>query len=544
VSLRKVLVVVTLVGASSLVAVQAASAATTRIVGSCPGATYTSIQTAVNAANPGDTIKLCPGTFTEQVTTTTNLTFVGAGIGSSIIQAPATIAASPCLAGQTTIFDICGGATVSMSNLTVAGPGPSGCGSLGYGIFVTGNASLSISNASVAHVRDAPLSGCQNGTGIRAGYALSSSVGHLTMTNVTISDYQKNAVVVSSIGSTGNIQSSTTTGAGPQTMIAQNGIQISSGATGTVANNTVTANECNHVSCGPDPIADTQSAGVLLFFPGPGTTVTGNHVTSNDIGIYNALDDATYGAGVTPISSNVVTSSRFEGIFEDQGTSTITGNTVTGGASAGVIVVSYSGNTQDSVTKVKGNAISGTGVGVLIENQSGTTFNATAVVKKNQITGNLKGAVNTTDKQVKFTKNWWGAASGPSDWAVGNGDTVSNDVTFFPWSRNTAYTVLATCSLTGPPGGNSTLNGTPGNDIICAQAGNNVLVGNGGKDLLIGGPGGNDHLIAGNGPTTMIGNGGVDVLSGGSGRDSEEASAGSTCLPGSGAGSQSDCNNP
>jgi Ca2+-binding RTX toxin-like protein len=239
-----------------------------------------------------------------------------------------------------------------------------------------------------------------------------------------------------------------------------------------------------------------------------------------------------------------VTSSRFEGIFEDQGTSTITGNTVTGGVSAGVIVVSFSGNTQDSVTKVKTNAISGTGVGVLIENQSGTTFNATAVVKKNQITGNTKGVVNTTDKQVKATKNWWGAASGPSDWAVGGGNTVSNDVTFFPWSRNTAYTVLAACSITGPPGGNSTLNGTPGNDIICGQGGNNVEVGNGGKDLLIGGPLGNDHLIAGNGPTTMIGNGGVDVLSGGSGRDSEEASAGSTCLAGSGAGSQSDCNNP
>ena len=34
----------------------------------CPTAPYTSIQAAVNAAAPGDTVKVCPGTYTEQVT--------------------------------------------------------------------------------------------------------------------------------------------------------------------------------------------------------------------------------------------------------------------------------------------------------------------------------------------------------------------------------------------------------------------------------------------------------------------------------------------
>ncbi|HEV3259557.1 MAG TPA: hypothetical protein VG013_22010, partial [Gemmataceae bacterium] len=36
--------------------------------GSCPNADYSTIQSAVTAAGPGDTVKVCPGTYTEQVT--------------------------------------------------------------------------------------------------------------------------------------------------------------------------------------------------------------------------------------------------------------------------------------------------------------------------------------------------------------------------------------------------------------------------------------------------------------------------------------------
>jgi pectin methylesterase-like acyl-CoA thioesterase len=36
--------------------------------GSCPNADYSTIQSAVAAAGPRDTVKVCPGTYTEQVT--------------------------------------------------------------------------------------------------------------------------------------------------------------------------------------------------------------------------------------------------------------------------------------------------------------------------------------------------------------------------------------------------------------------------------------------------------------------------------------------
>jgi hypothetical protein len=64
--------------------VPAASAATTRIVGNpatCPGATYPTINAAVAVAAPGDTIKVCAGTYTENVVVTKPLTFLGAQAG-------------------------------------------------------------------------------------------------------------------------------------------------------------------------------------------------------------------------------------------------------------------------------------------------------------------------------------------------------------------------------------------------------------------------------------------------------------------------------
>src|SRR5687767_10239496 len=60
------------------------SAASTLVVddnGACPGATYTTIQSAVNTASAGDTVKVCAGTYNENVTVPvalSNLTLEGA----------------------------------------------------------------------------------------------------------------------------------------------------------------------------------------------------------------------------------------------------------------------------------------------------------------------------------------------------------------------------------------------------------------------------------------------------------------------------------
>jgi len=59
-------------------------AATTFIVGNsatCAGATYSNIQSAVNAATTGDTIVVCRGLFNQTVTINKTLTLRGAQHG-------------------------------------------------------------------------------------------------------------------------------------------------------------------------------------------------------------------------------------------------------------------------------------------------------------------------------------------------------------------------------------------------------------------------------------------------------------------------------
>ena len=49
---------------------------------------FPTIQDAINAANEGHVIKVLPGTYTEQLTISKNITIIGSGAKSTIIEAP------------------------------------------------------------------------------------------------------------------------------------------------------------------------------------------------------------------------------------------------------------------------------------------------------------------------------------------------------------------------------------------------------------------------------------------------------------------------
>ncbi len=351
------------------------------------------VQRGVNVASTGGHLYIQAGSFDDQVTIGQDLSVTGAGPGQTTIFAPATMA--PDSYGKRNVVEINNGASVTMTGLTVSGPGSGTSGSIDTGIAVLGGANLDLSAAAVVDISDNPLSGAQNGEGIRVGQPRNTTTpatwGTATITNVTVSGYQKNGIVFAGAGTTGTIQNDTITGVGLTNTIAQNGIQIGDGATATVEDNIVSGNEYNGPFGGASPLV-TQSIGILIFDAGSGVTITGNTVKGNDLGIY------TYSSSPSDVAIdgnllNTATPNRYEGILVDQGNATLTNNAVVGGQ-IGVLVMAYAGNTSGSVATLgAGNTITGAAVaGVQMLQQTGATQEPVLTIQAgNTITGNAIG---------------------------------------------------------------------------------------------------------------------------------------------------------
>jgi len=88
-------------------------------------------------------------------------------------------------------------------------------------------------------------------------------------------------------------------------------------------------------------------------------------------------------------------------------------------------------------------------------------------------------------------------------------------VTSFP---NASYSLsLPYCSISGTAAADR-ITGTPGDDFICAGAGNDAINGLGGNDTIYGGPG-SDRILGGSGKDTIYGEAGHDTIDGGDGED-------------------------
>ncbi len=275
----------------------------------CKNANFTTVQSAVTAANSGDKIKVCAGTYVEQVTIPAGkdkLSLEGEKDFQAIIQAPAT------MADPKAIVRVNGAQDVKIKGFTIQGPGGSGCDSIRWGVRVDGNGSATIEKNLIRHIRDQPFSGCQNGVGVLFGRSSEGQVGSGVLKDNLIDDYQKGGVVVSGDGSSAVIEHNAVFGAGPTAVIGQNGIQVSTDAVARIKDNVVGGNVYS-----PQTVA---AAGLLLFNAGD-TLAENNTVVGNDVGAY-VIDSH----GDVVVKKNDVSQSTYDGIAVTDAPATVEGN--------------------------------------------------------------------------------------------------------------------------------------------------------------------------------------------------------------------------
>jgi len=282
-----------------------------------------SIQAAIDAAADGDTVHVAAGTYREQLELDgkTNVTLTGEG-DATIIEMPD----SPVFTNETNtgrdraaVISVENSENVVIQDILVDGRGlaeamPSGTNPDFHGVFF-GNASGQLDDATVVGIRDSlntdgTPKGNQRGNAV---VVLQDDAADRTvdLTDNTITDFQKSAISVSGDGLTVNITGNDIDGAGflpAANAIAQNGIQIASGAGGTISGNTISAIGFQR--------GDFVTTGVLAFEAADGLEVTnnifegpvdgsGDPIPNNHVGLYvsGETDDA------------VITGNSFDGML-------------------------------------------------------------------------------------------------------------------------------------------------------------------------------------------------------------------------------------
>ncbi len=375
---------------------------------SCAQPGYATIQAALNAPASG-TIAVCPGTYKEQLTITRSAVLKAAGpSGSADVVLPASPVNTKTLCDEapgTGSFapdqdgvSICTSGVVSITGLKFEPKWPGGtCYDSLYGILVAGGATLKAKDVTVDGGGAFPINGCQGGIGIQVGMAWTTpvEVGHATLQGVTVTDYQKNGITVDGAGSSVTIASTIVKGAGATPETAQNGIQVSNGASATIKASKVSGNECDHATCGPNG-NEFQATGLLFFGAAPGSTVSTTELAGNDIGAYYYSEAAKQPtAPELTLSKDAFAGNRYEGVVLDQGDALIKGGTITGPGNIGIDLPQYDGQTLASQSSASGVRIEGQSVGVKVESdKSAKDIAGKFVLSKSTLSGDTTNLVN------------------------------------------------------------------------------------------------------------------------------------------------------
>lgn len=304
---------------------------------------FPTIQDAINASNPGDTIKILPGIYTEQLTISKSLTIIGSGAKSTIIQAPNVLNPSPVIPfpGRANIVEIFNEAIVTMKGFTIAGPNGNVCEGLA-GVSIHGDATLEIdSSAIIGCLREGIL------VGLAEFIPRGPQVGHAVITKTDITDYRVVGIQTGGENTTLVISKSEVIAADAPEIVGQIGIFGAIGPKVVIVDNKISGNICNNPECGPDFFTQVQGSGIFLVNVNQDSIISGNKVTNNDLGIALAEN-----SGCSKIENNKLSDNRFFGITIIDGENTISNTKIFGG-NVGVAAIAFSANTIATLNNVK-----------------------------------------------------------------------------------------------------------------------------------------------------------------------------------------------
>lgn len=399
-----------------------ASASTAWVSGSpvgtdkgCDSPGYNSVQAAIDAVGSGGTVKVCGGTYTEQIEITAPLKLEHVeGTTKATLALPST--PSPSLTacdtapglepGQIDEISVCTSGKVSITALHITALAPiTTCAGGLYGVFVGGGATLTAKDDTIVGASTTlnEYKGCQHGVAVEVGSAKAEEVGHATLKEDAISGYEKNGPTVAFTGSTLKVQNSSVTGEGPTPYIAQNGIEVAFGAKGQIKGTNVLDNECDYPEvCGAADIEE-QASGVLFYGAAKGSYVSASQIEDNDLGVYYASTAATQPTSPeVKVTSDKLVNNRYEGIVLEQGDAQLVEDSITGTGDVGVDIVQsasqpYADHSKAKELRIEGQSVAAVGV---VTDDSPSDPAGTFTIEDSSIS---KNATAVSDPSTTFT---------------------------------------------------------------------------------------------------------------------------------------------
>lgn len=470
-------------------------------VGSDNGQTGTTgrVQEGINLVTSGGTVNVAPGTYTEQVTITKDLSLLGAGQATTTIQAFASMPSCFTTSAANHPVVCVMNAVATIDGFTIDGLGLGNSNVRFQGVAFR-NAGGTLQNSTIKDIRDTPFSGSQHGVAV---YAFNENTTHYTIhvLDNTITGFQKNATALNAGDTTPltvDVQRNVVTGAGTTAVTAQNGIQVwADQGSGVVAENTIGGIAYD----GSNWVASS----ILNYYTD--LDITGNTITGAHTGIYNIdgagriadnaltiIKAAGYAYGIIATDPPGAVPSPYEPQAKPESKNLngigalavldveVANNVLTfsGADKTGSSAIEADGGygANDLSVNVHHNSVTGfdygltfyqcatdcktglfTGISAvsndLLDNTKGIYLGgpiaATVIptIHHNRIYGNVvtdKGLVNDLTVAVTAENNWWGCNEGPANAAC---DGTTGLVDADPWLVLSAVAVPATV----PPSG-------------------------------------------------------------------------------------------